>query len=61
MRAPVNTTRCIAIVGPSQVGKTTLMESLLHVCGQIHQKGSVENNNTLSNSAEGLDLQNNII
>ena len=48
MRAPVNTTRCIAIVGPSQVGKTTLMESLLHVCGQIHQRGRVEDNTTLS-------------
>ena len=29
MRAPVNTTRCIAIVGPSQSGKTTLMELLI--------------------------------
>ena len=48
MKENVNSSRCVTIVGPSQSGKTTLMESILNVCGQIHQKGSVKDNNTLS-------------
>ena len=48
MKENVNSSRCVTIVGPSQSGKTTLMESILSVCGQIHQKGSVKDNNTLS-------------
>ena len=48
MKNPVNSSRCVTIVGPSQSGKTTLMESILHVCGTVHQKGNVKNNNTLS-------------
>ena len=48
MKTPINLSRCITIVGPSQSGKTTLMESILHVCGQLHQKGNVKDNNTLS-------------
>ena len=48
MKTPIKSSRCITIVGPSQSGKTTLMESLLNVCGKIHQKGSVEQNSTLS-------------
>ena len=40
--------RCISIVGPSQSGKTSLMESILHICEQIPNKGKVSDNNTLS-------------
>jgi len=48
MKTPINSSRCITIVGPSQSGKTTLMESILHVCGEVHQRGNVKNNSTLS-------------
>ena len=48
MKTPVNSSRCITIVGPSQSGKTTLMESILHVCNEIHHRGNVKDNNTLS-------------
>ena len=29
MKTPINSTRCITLVGPSQSGKTTLMELLI--------------------------------
>jgi len=48
MKTPINSSRCITIVGPSQSGKTSLMESIVHVCKQIHGKGQVKDNNTLS-------------
>ena len=48
MRTPINSSRCITIVGPSQSGKTSLMESIAHVCKQTHGKGQVKDNNTLS-------------
>ena len=48
MRTNINSSRCITIVGPSQSGKTTLMEGILHICNQIHQRGQVKDNNTLS-------------
>jgi len=48
MKDPVNSSRCITIVGPSQSGKTTLMESILHICQEIHQRGNIKNNNTVS-------------
>ena len=48
MKTPIKSSRCITIVGPSQSGKTSLMESILHVCKQIHNKGHVKDNNTLS-------------
>ena len=48
MKTPLNSSRCITIVGPSQSGKTTLMESILHVCNHIHQRGDIKDNNTLS-------------
>ncbi|SVA64303.1 uncharacterized protein METZ01_LOCUS117157 [marine metagenome] len=48
MKAPSNFSRCISIVGPSQSGKTSLMESILHICNQIPNKGKVSDNNTLS-------------
>jgi len=48
MKVPSNFSRCISIVGPSQSGKTSLMESILHICNQIPKKGKVSENNTLS-------------
>lgn len=48
MKAQSNFSRCISIVGPSQSGKTSLMESILHICNQIPNKGKVGDNNTLS-------------
>jgi len=48
MKKPISSARCISILGPNQSGKTTLMESILHICGQIHQKGNIKDNNTLS-------------
>ena len=48
MKNKVNSSRCITIAGASQSGKTTLMESILHVCNQIHQKGQIKDNNTVS-------------
>ena len=59
MKSPINTSRCITIVGPSQSGKTTLMESILHVCGQIHHKGRVEENEYKCNvyAGKGVNKQ----
>ena len=48
MKKPINSSRCITIVGPSQSGKTSLLESILHVCKQIPNKGQVGENSTLS-------------
>jgi len=45
--------RCVALVGPYLSGKTTLLESLLHVAGAIQRKGSVTEGTTVGNfSAE---------
>ncbi|HCF25837.1 MAG TPA: elongation factor G [Cyanobacteria bacterium UBA11049] len=43
--------RNVAIVGPYLSGKTTLLESLLHVTGAISRKGSVKDGNTVGDSA----------
>ncbi|HJL58078.1 MAG TPA: elongation factor G, partial [Alphaproteobacteria bacterium] len=48
MKKPINSSRCITIVGPSQSGKTSLLESILHICKQIPNKGQVSDDNTLS-------------
>ncbi|MBE7638046.1 elongation factor G [Sneathiella sp. P13V-1] len=34
--------RNIALIGPYSSGKTTLLESILHICGEIDRKGTVE-------------------
>ncbi|HSS65448.1 MAG TPA: GTP-binding protein, partial [Gammaproteobacteria bacterium] len=41
--------RCVALVGPYLSGKTTLLESLLHVAGAIHRRGSVTEGTTVGN------------
>jgi elongation factor G len=43
--------RTIAIVGPYLSGKTTLFESVLHICGAIHRKGTVADKNTTGDSS----------
>jgi len=49
-RAP-SAPRCAAIVGPYSSGKTTLLESLLHVTGAITKKGSAKEGTLVGNSS----------
>jgi len=44
--------RNIAIIGPYLSGKTTLLEGLLHTCGATGRKGSVNEGNTVGDSAQ---------
>lgn len=43
--------RCIAIVGPFQSGKTTLLESILARCGGLSRPGSVKGGNSVGDAA----------
>lgn len=43
--------RAIALVGPYLSGKTTLLESILHICGATTRKGSVNDASTVGDSA----------
>ena len=43
--------RCIALVGPFQSGKTTLLEALLERTGAIQRMGSAETGTTVSDSS----------
>jgi len=43
--------RCIALVGPYQSGKTTLLEAILHRTGAISRKGSVSAGNTVGDAS----------
>ena len=43
--------RCIAIVGPFQSGKTTLLESILMRCGALTRTGTVKGGNTVGDAA----------
>ncbi|AOO83516.1 elongation factor G [Bosea vaviloviae] len=50
--------RCIAIVGPFQSGKTTLLESILERCGGVSRAGSVKTGNSVGDaSAEARSHQ----
>ena len=42
--------RCIAIVGPFQSGKTTLLESILERTGAIERAGRTANGNTVGDA-----------
>jgi elongation factor G len=44
-------TRCAAILGPYQSGKTSLLEALLHATGTIERKGSIKDGNTVGDTA----------
>ena len=43
--------RCIALVGPFQSGKTTLLESLVARCGGLSRAGSVKGGNSIGDAA----------
>ena len=47
-----NSPRNIALIGPYLSGKTTLLEGLLHTCGATGRKGSVNEGNTVGDSAQ---------
>jgi len=44
--------RCIAIVGPFQAGKTTLLEAILARTGAIQRQGSVEAGTTVGDAGK---------
>ncbi len=44
--------RCVALVGPFQSGKTTLLEGILARTGTIQRQGSVEAGNTVGDSSK---------
>ena len=49
--------RCIALVGPYQSGKTTLLEAILYRCGAIPRQGRLADKNTIGDaSAEARSL-----
>ncbi|MGD8811065.1 MAG: GTP-binding protein, partial [Gammaproteobacteria bacterium] len=43
--------RCAAIVGPYLSGKTTLLESMLNICGATPRKGSVKEGTTVGDAS----------
>ncbi|MCG8490703.1 MAG: elongation factor G [Sneathiellales bacterium] len=44
--------RSIALIGPYSSGKTTLLESILHICGKIDRKGRVDDGSTVGDSSK---------
>src|SRR5246127_3841987 len=44
--------RCVALVGPFQSGKTTLLEAILARTGVIQRQGTVEAGNTVGDSGK---------
>jgi elongation factor G len=48
---PASGPRCIAIVGPFQSGKTTLLESILERTGTLSRSGRVTNGDTVGDSS----------
>ncbi len=45
------TTRNVALIGPNDAGKTTLLESMLFVAGAVGRKGSVADGSTVGDSS----------
>lgn len=60
MKTPINSSRCITIVGPNQSGKTSLMESILHICDETHQKVQLKESNTSSEQNDEQKINLNI-
>ena len=44
--------RCVALVGPFQSGKTTLLEAILARSGVIQRQGTVEAGNTVGDASK---------
>src|SRR5260221_3124820 len=44
--------RCIALVGPFQSGKTTLLEAILARTGAIQRQGSIDAGNTVGDASK---------
>ncbi|MBL4667018.1 MAG: elongation factor G [Sneathiella sp.] len=44
--------RSVALIGPYSSGKTTLLESFLHICGEIDRKGKVADGTSVGDSAK---------
>ena len=44
--------RCIALVGPFQSGKTTLLEAILARTGAIARQGTIEAGNTIGDTSK---------
>ncbi|MGA7973747.1 MAG: hypothetical protein WCA36_13170, partial [Pseudolabrys sp.] len=44
--------RCIALVGPFQSGKTTLLEALLARTGAVQRQGTVEAGSTIGDASK---------
>src|SRR6185295_18755803 len=44
--------RCVALVGPFQSGKTTLLEAILSRTGAIQRQGTVDAGNTVGDSSK---------
>jgi len=44
--------RCVALVGPQSVGKTTLMEAILAATGAVPRKGSVRDGSSLGDASD---------
>ncbi|MBL4907533.1 MAG: elongation factor G, partial [Sneathiella sp.] len=50
--------RSIALIGPYSSGKTTLLEAILHICGEIDRKGKISTGTTVGDSSkEARDRQ----
>ncbi len=44
--------RSIALIGPYSSGKTTLLESILHICGETDRKGNISDGNTVGDGSK---------
>ena len=47
--------RCIALVGPFQSGKTTLLEAILARTGAIQRQGTIESGTTVGDAEVTLE------